>query len=74
MWDVIESILKGLFRLLFHVLVDMLFEVLFLGPGFLIVSRFGSRKDIELYGWDVLLISIVFWGIVALGISHILGY
>jgi len=62
MWDIIEATAKGAFRLFIRALVDILYNLLFLGPGYLWVSRFGSRKDIDPHSWEVLFASVLFWG------------
>lgn len=62
MIDFIENIFRWNIRLLFEIIVEIVFQ----SPGYLIVKTFTRRHNIEYGSSLVVLFSLIFWGVIGL--------
>lgn len=59
--ELFELLVKTFGRFLAYVIKEIIFEILFRGPGYLITRTYRSTDEIDIDHIDVILWSIVFW-------------
>ncbi len=59
--ELFELLVKTVGRFLAYVFKEIIFEILFRGPGYLITRTYRSADEIDIDHIDVILWSIVFW-------------
>ena len=66
----IEEIASGLFRiigkLIGQVFLELIFEIILKGPGYIIVKLFSKNKEKEPSETPVFIVGVLFWVVIAL--------
>jgi len=61
-------------RLIGHLFIDIILELLIKGPGYLINKAFARKKDIDPDGFLVLLTGIIFWVLIGIIVFFVISY
>jgi hypothetical protein len=55
-----EGLLKGIFRFMAHIVIEVLFELAIKGPGYFLAKRItGNEQNVD--GWKVVILGLLFW-------------
>jgi hypothetical protein len=65
--DIAGEVIGGILRFIAQIIVEIFFEILIKGPGYLIVRIFRPRESIDADGAAVILVGVCFWVVVLLG-------
>ena len=63
--DLADGLLRVIGRLILHFFLEIVFEILIKGAGYLILKPFYRKKELDADGWAVTSMGIVFWLVMA---------
>lgn len=73
MEDIFEVVFKGIFIFLGHILIEVVFELMLKGPGYLIVRMYTPKQKVNFDGAAVIIWGVLFWCLAASMIFYLFG-
>jgi len=74
MEEVVAGIFKFIGRAIVQVFVELIFELLIKGPGYIIVMLFSINKEKEPTENQSLIVGIIFWSVIGICVYLVFKY
>ncbi|SFC20308.1 hypothetical protein [Pseudoalteromonas denitrificans] len=70
--EIVGDVFSGIFRFILRIFVEVIFEFLIKGVGYLFCRMFGRKVDPD--GLTVIIVGLVIWGLVIFGGYQLLSF